>query len=272
MTVSDLDLYSTSQTSFRCQFRAPLVALLVGGKATISQGCCNHWECQRCGLIRAKQEYHRISWGSEVLADEHQLYFWTLTCRGRELSLDDAEKNYYAWTNVLLTNARAVAKRKDQYWAYVQVTERQHKTRAHPHSHIITTFLPPDAVATTDEKGKPAFVSRWFERANASAGLGVQHRISPVASAAAVGRYVAKYLFKDVMRDEWPPKWKRVRYSENWPKPPAPAFDRAIVLKSRDEWREAGSVQQTWVIDSPVDYEIARHRIANIALRLDVQF
>lgn len=268
MTGSDLDLYSTSQTHFRCAFGAPLVALIVNGKPSIGQSCCNHWECPRCGLTRAREEYRRVVWGAEVLADDHKLYFWTLTCRGKELSLEDAEKNYYAWTNTLLTNARTVAKRKNLYWAYVQVTERQHKTRAHPHSHIITTFLPPDAVATSDSTGKPAYISHWFQRANESAGLGVQHRISPVASAAAVSRYVAKYLFKDTMRDEWPPKWKRIRYSQNWPHPPKTGIDLAITLNTPADWHRAETEPVTWVIDDGNDYEIARHRLANIALRV----
>lgn len=269
-----LDLLSTSQTNpLRCAFGAPLMALVIGGAAVIERTCCNHWECPRCGLIRAKQEYHRIAWGAEVLADDHQLYFWTLTCRGKELSLEDAEEHYYAWTNTLLTNARAVASRKNMHWAYVQVTERQHKTRNHPHSHIITTFLPCDAVPTIDANGRDAYISRWFDRANESAGLGVQHRISRVASAAAVGRYVAKYLFKDTMRDTWPRKWKRVRYSQSWPKVPQRHPEFATVLTTPQQWREVGMMREEFVISDPVDYEIAKHRVANIRMRQsDIRF
>ena len=265
-----LDLLSTSQTSrVRCAFGAPLVALRFGSKATIGQACCNHWECPCCGLIRAKQEYHKIAWGSEVLADNHQLYFWTITCRGRELSIEDAEKNYYAWTNVLLTNARTYAKRKGHYWAYAQVTERQHKTRNHPHSHIITTFCPDDAIKTRDEVGRDSVASQWFTRANSSAGLGSQHRISIVENAAAVGRYVAKYLFKDTMRDSWPKSWKRIRYSQNWPKPPQKQADFVAVLTDKNAWNSVAGEHWTFYCDNDIDYEIARHRIGNIGLTID---
>jgi len=228
-----LDLLSTSQTSPRvCPFGAPFIALVIEGAPFIRQSCCNHWECPVCGETRAKQEYRRIVHGCEVLAIKHKLYFWTLTCRGKEISLQEAEANYYAWTNVLLTNARVKSKRSSDFWAYVQVTERQKKSRRHPHSHIITTYLPPDAQATVDGRGNRAFVSRWFAQANESAGLGSQHRISEVASAEAVSRYVAKYMFKESMTETFPPKWKRVRYSQNFPKLPLLTPDFALVLHS----------------------------------------
>jgi len=176
---------------------------------------------------------------------------------------------YYAWTNVLLTNARTKAIREMVYWAYVQITERQKKTRQHPHSHIITTFLPSDAQLTTDEKGKPVYVSAWMARANESARLGSQHKITAVKSAAAVSRYVAKYMFKDMTREEWPPKWKRVRYSQNWPKPTPPDYDLAIPLISKEAFEVAARTPVTWMIDDPIFYEMSYHRMHNIALRLD---
>src|SRR5882724_9677993 len=205
-----LDLLSTSQTRLHemrwvepftgevfleppvvkyqsCPFGAPLIAMVFRGRATIQQTCCNHWECPTCGQTRAKQEYRRVVWGAEVLADEgHALYFWTLTCRGKELSYADAIDHYYEWTNVLLTNARAKAKRDAAFWAYIQITEHQKKSRAHPHSHLIISFLPPDAVEFIDRKGKSAVASAWFFNANVSAGLGVQHQITRVKSASAV--------------------------------------------------------------------------------------
>lgn len=259
-----LDLLSTSQTSKPCLYGAPLVACISKYRAVIMQSCCNHWDCPHCGEVRARQEYHRITWGAEVLADDHPLYFWTLTCRGKECSLEEAEANYYAWTNVLLSNARARAKRKGHYWAYVQVTERQHKTRAHPHSHIITTFLPDDAVPTLGDAGNRGYVSRWFSQANASAMLGTQHRISAVENAAAVSRYIAKYLFKDSMADRWPPKWKRVRYSQNWPRPPAWTFDWTQPLLKPADWQAAAEKPVIFVAETAEMQDMALHHLANV--------
>lgn len=262
-----LDLLSTSQTiPMICPFGAPFCALVVEGAGRICQTCCNHWECPVCGEVRARQEYRRIVHGCEVLALDHELYFWTLTCRGKEIPLKVAEEHYLEWTNRLLTNARTKAQRAEAYWCYVQVTERQKKTRAHPHSHIITTFLPDDAQQTTDERGNNAIVSAWFSRANSNSGLGSQHRITAVKSASAVSRYIAKYLFKDTMKQTFPPKWKRIRYSQNFPKMPIRAADLAIVLLSSAEWRAADNEAITWVADNLVIFEMARRRVARVVL------
>lgn len=262
-----LDLYSTSQTHSWCAYGAPLVALVIGGKATISQGCCNHWDCPACGIVRAKQEYRRIVFGAEQLSREgHKLYFWTLTCRGREMPLKEAEDHYLEWTNILLTNARVKARRANDYWCYVQVTERQKKTRNHPHSHLITTYLPVDAIETTNAKGKPCFVSEWFSRANFTAGLGSQHEITLVKSAAAVARYVGKYLFKQTMTDKFPSNWKRVRYSQNYPTPPKMTPDFAIPLLSPKDWQAARRQGVRYVCADATIFQLASHHIDCIRL------
>jgi len=260
-----LDLLSTSQTNLqRCVYGAPLVALVFGDRATIGQACCNHWDCPACGEKRAKQEYRRIVDGCEKLAQDHKLYFWTITCRGKECSLEEAEEKYYEWTNVLLTNARTKCKRENDYWAYVQITERQQKTRQHPHSHIITTFLPRDARRTCVQGASSEFASAWFSRANASASLGSQHRISEVKSASAVSRYVAKYMFKDTLLTKWPAKWKRVRYSANWPALPEYTPDFVAVLRSFSDWHAVEKRPEIFQITDAITYELARHHVGNI--------
>jgi len=262
---NDLDLLSTSQTAFlRCSYGAPMVAMILGGHATIGQSCCNHWDCAVCGEKRAKQEYRRIVAGCEALAIEFELYFWTITCRGKECSYDEAMQNYLAWTNVLFTNARKKCKTEGKHWAYVQVTEHQQRTRSHPHSHIITTFLPDDAIRTTASVDNEVFVSAWFSRANHSASLGAQHKISHVRSASGVSRYVAKYMFKSALTEKWPPKWKRVRYSQNWPHIPACTPDFVVVLRSPRDWEKAAKSGQNFQCKTTADFEIARHHVGNI--------
>lgn len=262
-----LDQLSISQTKpLFCPFGAPLIAMVFRGNASIQQACCNHWECPVCGHTRAKQEYRRIIYGCECFDDEgRKLYFWTLTCRGREMPLETAEKDYLAWTNVVLTNARARAKRKGHFWAYVQVTERQQ--RGHPHSHILTTYLPHDAREFVDENGTPSYTSEWFTAANKSAGLGSQHRISAVANSSAVSRYVAKYLFKDSMLERWPAHWRRVRYSQNWPEPPYQKAEFVVSLLKPSDWHEASKQKVEYVCETDGIYEASRHRLANIRKR-----
>jgi len=221
-----------------------------GNKYGISQGCCNHWDCPRCGQIRAKTEYARMVYGIEQLGRaDKPLWFQTITCRGRSLSRENADTGYLEWTNRLLDSYRARTKKLGQEWCYVQVTERQ--KRGLPHSHFLTTFQPGDLVDGCISKWKvirgdlvetkvQALRSNWLHKTVIRSGLGEQYDISRVRSAAAASRYVAKYLFKQTMRDAgWPKGWKRIRYSQSFPKLPDIKTD-AFVLRSQEDWNNLG--------------------------------
>lgn len=258
---TSLDLFSIRQTvgllsglpyapdELLCINGAPYFAYSVGsGKGyAISQGNCHDWQCPKCGLGRAKQEYGRIVEGCRILASKYPLYFITITCLGKELSWEQSEAGYYIWTNKLLTTLRKSAKKYNLHWAYVQVTERQ--KRGHPHSHFITTYYPHDLIDGFKESWKkvggklqrqelPALRSEYLLARVTSAGLGSQYDISEVRSAEGTSRYVAKYLFKESMFiTDWPKKWRRVRYSRSFPKLEQKTSD-AMVLIKRDDWRE----------------------------------
>jgi hypothetical protein len=230
-----------------CTYNAPFFAYPTQKKIwTVTQGNCHHWDCPRCGLGRAKQEYGRMVEGCRLLAKTNDLYFITITCKGKEISHEYAEKNYGKWTNRLLDACRLQAKRKDLQWHYVQVTERQ--KRLHPHSHFITTYAPPDArpySKTSWNKGEDgkrekrvytALRSDWFASQVCKSGLGEQYEITKVSNPEAASRYVAKYLFKPaIFEDSWPKGWKRIRYSQSFPKSPERESE-AIVLIKREDW------------------------------------
>ncbi len=269
-----LDLLSISQTralcvedlcspepELLCINDAPFIAVKKTGKAyLVLQGNCNSWTCPRCGEKRAKREYGRMVAGSEALAKEHDLYFITLTCRGKELSLEDSQTNYLAWTNRLLTAMRTRARRDEKPWHYVQVTERQ--KRGHPHSHMMATFFPHDLREGSRTSWKhidgklvpqkvPALRSDWLRERCISAGLGDQYDISKVRDPAAASRYVAKYLFKPTMfTDEWPKNWRRVRYSRSFPKLPDDKAAEAFPLIKREDWHKLAKLA---VIVTPDD-------------------
>lgn len=259
-----LDHLSSIKETHFCPFGAPLFAIVWGDRASIQQACCNHWECPVCGLLLAERARRRIIHGAEILSVCNTLFFWTLTCRGKEVSLAEAEENYYAWTHTLLDNAHKKAKRAGLSFVYVQVTERQKKTRIHPHSHLITTFCPSDGVVTLDQGGRRVIVSSWFSRANESAGLGSQHRITQIDSALAVAHYVAKYLDKQTMIDTWPAHWRRVRYAREWPKLPEPTPDYCLPLLSRRDWEELDRTPYRFTTPNVGVYEYARHRCASV--------
>jgi len=263
MTVS-LDQLSTSQTKFRngkkkqygndkriydeCLNNAPYFAYQIDNKKWgVVQGCCNDWNCPRCGQQRAREEYGRIVNGAREIGKDNELYMLTITCRGKELSYEDAENNYLVWTNNLLTALRVSSKRAGKTWAYASVTERQ--ARQHPHSHYLTTYCPDDVVLVEEGEGKffyttgETFVAKhttlqtaYLEKACVRAGLGWQYDLSKLESVEGASRYVAKYLFKEsIFSTKWPKGWKRVRYSQNWPKLPE-VKGEAIILLSRFDW------------------------------------
>lgn len=246
----ELEQSQALQAAAECVNRAPLICYPDGeGRWRLMQGCCNDWLCPRCGQMRAREEFARIVAGAKALADAgHRLYFITLTCRGRDCSLADAMEHYLEWTDRLQQACQKQAKRAGNFWAYVQVTERQQ--RQHPHSHLITTFLPSDAIATHVDRVRAngetysaeVFVSLWFDQQNRRAGLGTQHRIEPVHNPIGLAAYVAKYLFKDCMSTVWPPRWKRIRYSRSWPKLPEISSPEAFPVVRAADWKRVNAL------------------------------
>ncbi len=267
--MSSLDLFSISQKgNFRtnvkgkspdrkiydiCSNNAPYFAYHIEGKKWgIVQGCCNDWTCPRCGQQRAKEEYGRIVAGAREVGKTDQLTMFTVTCRGKEMSVEDAEAGYLVWTNRLLSRLRAQTKLAGSKWAYASVTERQ--ARQHPHSHYLTTYRPKDAVFVPKGESKYYYTqdvafsakhdtlqSETVERACWECGLGWQYDISDLGSVEGASRYVAKYLFKESIFDTvWPKKWRRVRYSRNWPKLPEVKGDAMVLITSFD-WYKLGS-------------------------------
>lgn len=275
-TENDKSNLSTYAQDFSvCHNNAPYFAMQskasTNGKMySLWQGSCNDWTCPRCGLMRAKSEYGRIVEGCRTLSKDHDLYFVTLTCRGRKLSVAEADKNYLHWTNKLLTTWRTSSKRKQIHWAYVQVTERQ--KRGHPHSHIITTAKPHDLRLgtrvkwTTDNYGNrikedvEALRSDWFLKANTRVGLGKEYDISKVDSVEGTSRYVAKYLFKETMfSDVWAKNWHRVRYSHSFPKLEHKKSENVVIpLVKQQDWIDFRSQVAIIKCDETVNIEQVR--------------
>lgn len=268
--IASLDLFSISQTNIqpkgkgkvksdrkiydKCANNAPYFAYQINGKKWgVVQGCCNDWNCPRCGHQRACEEYGRIVSGAREVAKNHQLYFMTLTCRGKDISIETAEREYIVWTNRLLTRLRAAHKRSHGAWFYASVTERQ--DRLHPHSHFITTYCPTDTTPVKKGEGKnfitqgkvfPAkhdtLQSYSLERAIVECGLGYQYDFSSLQSVEAGSRYAAKYLFKpSIFETIWPKSWRRVRYSQSWPKLPK-IEGNAVILLTKFDWYKLSTV------------------------------
>lgn len=160
------------------------------------------------------------------------------------MPLQEAEENWGKWQNHMLTSCRQRNKKQGHDWYYVSVTERQ--KREHPHCHIITTFLPDDAVFKTikkrdkngDIQNRDVYTSNWYEKTLKRAGLGNQYEITEVRSTIGVILYCAKYLFKEAVNTTWPQGWRRVRYSQSWPKnDDLPVSDYSYPLVRHADWQ-----------------------------------
>jgi len=82
---------------------------------------------------------------------------------------------------------------------------------------------------------KQALRSEWLSRAVVRSGLGEQYDISTIRNERAASRYVAKYLFKPSAFDGgWPKGWRRVRYSQSFPKLPELKTDAFVLLGWKD--------------------------------------
>jgi hypothetical protein len=284
-----LDLFSISQTKFdfglpprpkeKCINHAPYFAYVTeGNHYAVAQGNCHDWTCPRCGIGRAKQEYWRIVNGALSLVEQgHALYFLTITTRGGNLSVKEAEKGYLEWTNRLLTNLRTKAARNADYWCYGQVTERQ--KRRHPHSHILTTFDPHDAIEgikpgyTTRQDGVKRYGdtkvlrSEILREAVISSGMGEQYDYTEVRKPEAVSRYIGKYLFKSSLLTSWPPRWRRVRYSRNWPKEAMEKTD-TFALIGREDWYNLANCADTITCMGHDCFELVNGIMASYPVRV----
>lgn len=262
-----LDQYSISQkASFFCDYGAPYIAFIKDGKCAIQQACCNHWNCRRCTLIMAAQVRRRAVLGSEMFAAKGVgLYFWTFTLRGLDLELATADEHYYEWTNKALSRLRAAARKDGAIWAYVQITERQKRGAAH--SHFIHTFRPRDAVNGGKRHGHQRLASLSFLRAVVDAGLGPQCDITVIDEPGAVASYISGYLNKHAVKDWFPPKWKRVRWSREWPDLPPEDLEYAKPLMKKNDWTELDAFERWWEVDSQENYEYVRRRMTHVRVK-----
>jgi hypothetical protein len=261
-----LDLFSTSATSAStCVYNAPYLYVPGnGGKAKLFQTCCNHWDCPRCGEKRAKYEYGRIVEGARKLTQQGiKLYMMTITCRGDE-DVATSEREYLKRTKKFNDTIRLRYKRKVGKLPLVYAVCVERQSRGNPHSHYITNYVPDDALnilsdypaytaahhafmqrippalrffkRPLDKSGKGDLFSPDLMQTSYAAGLGIQSDVTEIEDIEGASRYIAKYLFKDMVFEAWPKGWKRVRYTQNWPKLPVPESKEAFVVMSRDQW------------------------------------
>jgi len=71
-------------------------------------------------------------------------------------------------------------------------------------------------------------------------------------------------MFKAALSEEWPAHWKRIRYSQNWPKTPEVKPERVYILLTQKNWNEAAKERAQWICENDQVYELAKHHLGNI--------
>lgn len=256
----------------KCKYNPPLVAQRIGPAVLITEASCRSFTCPIHGPQVAERHRLRIILGAqEVAAQGRAMWFATITCRGKDLSLADAEAEYGRWTKRLLDALRGRAKRRGDRLTYVATTERQ--ARGHPHGHLIMAGFEPVGevclIRNCHGGSEPFHVpgrydgqcgyNQDFVELNVKAGLGPMARIAPVESIEAVAVYCAKYLTKpDVLANDWPPKWRRIRYSQDWPEVTT-GFDDQWSVITPDDWGKVADVPFIIAPDPEIRGLVAYH-------------
>lgn len=166
---------------------------------------CKQWACPYCAELNKSYWVHQAARGSILLTMEGAtLQFVTLTSRGYTTPTTSV---YFMRTNWPKLRKRAERLTTAWHpwtginWAYFLVPERHKSGRLHAH-----------LVAATHLNGE-----RWWKDNAHASGWGyitdVQEMINPLK----VANYIAKYLHKDAGGLDWPPGFRRVRHSQNWP-------------------------------------------------------
>lgn len=165
---------------------------------------CGSWNCETCSKILAREWARIARYGIEHIPGEP--YFWTLTMSNRVRTVAYA----YEVLPRLWDTFRKKIQRHVDAWLYIAFVEGQPQRGYMPHFHILSSVKS---------------YSRLKDLAVGS-GFGYQAKELPIDSAGAE-YYVAKYASKQGWQA--PPKFRRVRASRTWPRPPDPEKDVYLV-------------------------------------------
>jgi hypothetical protein len=94
--------------------------------------------------------------------------------------------------------------------------------------------------------------------------LGVQTALSQIDTVEGASRYVAKYLFKSLTAQKFPAKWRRVRYSQSFPKLPEAHDDRKFPIVRSDDWIRLRAWEVTWLTFNPYAAQEARDHLVDV--------
>lgn len=160
---------------------------------------CKLWSCAPCAARRAQVWRHYAHFGGDaLLAQGLELSFVTLTSHEVVRSVTAGVAVWRkAWPKL-----SARWRRQAPGAQYVYVGE--HKQASNFHVHMITSAR---------------IETRWYKDNARACGLGYEADVEPILTGIECGGYMTKYLAKAIAILHWPPYWRRVNTSRNWPRP-----------------------------------------------------
>lgn len=180
---------------------------------------CKSYSCEVCADCIRKLHQARIIYATK----EYEA--WT-GLRWSFVTLTSHEKAQTFETSLaLFQNAlpkwRKRMKRRYGDFGYVLVFE-QHKSKS-LHAHMLIN-------APVSKK--------WVRRHARSVGLGYMADVQHLHAAAAAGKYCSKYISKSLADTNFPKRFKRVRYSHNWPELPKShsSIRHWLAVRHSDVW------------------------------------
>lgn len=175
-----------------------LVGLAHDGKqAIVFKADCDTWECEECQIKKRSRWIARAVLGLMTITSQSQTsMFVTITTAAWYKEPAAAIAAFPPAWNKLYNRL----KRRNNGLMYLLTIEFGKKT-SHMHAHFLTN-------ATQNE--------RWYKDNAYACGFGFQAKVEPVETDDKAAAYVSKYIGKSLAGHKLPPKFKRVRCSQNW--------------------------------------------------------
>jgi len=173
-------------------------------RVLVTRANCDSWTCMECNKRMAERWGFRAYLGSqEIIRRGEPLDFVTITSHEK---LRDFSATEAVWRRAWgpLYNA---LKRENVNLEYMLVPEKHKDGRMHVHA-----------------LWNAGVSQKWLKDNARKRGLGYQCKIIHVASGGRAQQYVTKYIGKSLGAD-CPPKFRRVRVSNNWADIPQPATE-----------------------------------------------
>lgn len=219
-----------------CSSRSKIRMLAVNRTAKIAilfAPRCKQWACPECAQINVSYWRFAALYGCQAFDSQAiPLYFLTITSHER-LSTASATVRVFksAWPVL-----RKRLERETPRMAYFGVPEAHKSGRLH--FHFIT---------------QARVTKKWLKDNARECGLGYMADAERLADPVGGAFYMTKYLTKTLDHADWPPRFRRVRLSDNWPRPPE--------LMASEDWTFRPLGRAETLQDIAAEYHALRYRV-----------